>query len=398
MNTVSTDTQARPVLSASPDGRLGIIPLKSTQEIGRKINDHLVSWRKARVANGEVSGENGYSRDSFIIKADTPRFGSGEGKGAIKETVRGDDLYILVDVCNYSLTYKMCGFDNVMSPDDHFQDLKRVIAAAGGKAHRINVIMPYLYEGRQQIRSGRESLDCANVLQELEALGVENIITFDAHDPRVQNAIPLSGFESMSPAYQFIKNILRYEKDVKIDKDHLMSISPDQGGMRRAIYVANVLGINMGMFYKRRDYTTIVNGSNPVIAHEFLGTDVKGKDIIIIDDMISSGDKVLETAQLLKRKKCGRIFICATFGIFTNGLGRFDDAFKQGIFDRLITTNLVYQSDELLSKPYYTNCDMSKYLALIIDTLNHDASLSKLLDPNDRIKKVVAKYENGEPV
>ena len=384
MNTVSTDTQARPVLSTSPDGRLGIIPLKSTQEIGRKINDHLVSWRKARVANGDVPGENGYSRDSFIVTADTPRFGSGEGKGTIKETVRGDDLYILVDVCNYSLTYKMCGFDNIMSPDDHFQDLKRVIAAAGGKAHRINVIMPYLYEGRQQIRSGRESLDCANVLQELEALGVENIITFDAHDPRVQNAIPLSGFESMSPTYQFIKNILRYEKDVKIDKDHLMSISPDQGGMR--------------LFYKRRDYTTIVNGSNPVIAHEFLGTDVRDKDIIIIDDMISSGDKVLETAQLLKRKKCGRIFICATFGIFTNGLGRFDDAFKQGLFDRLITTNLVYQSEELLSKPYYTNCDMSKYLALIIDTLNHDASLSKLLDPNDRIKKVVAKYENGEPV
>ena len=398
MNNVSTDTQEKPVLNSSPDGRLGIIPLLSTMEIGRKINDHLVGWRKQRVEDGLVSGTNGYVRDSFIITASTPRFGSGEGKGSIRETVRGDDLYILVDVCNYNVTYNIAGFENVMSPDDHYQDLKRVIAAACGKAHRINVIMPFLYEGRQQIRSGRESLDCANVLQELVNLGVENIITFDAHDPRVQNAIPLSGFESMTPTYQFIKNILRYNKDLKIDADHLMSISPDQGGMRRAIYIANVLGINMGMFYKRRDYTTMSNGEHPVIAHEFLGSDVEGKDIIIIDDMISSGDKVLETAQLLKRKKCRKVIICATFGIFTGGLSRFDDAYKRGLFDMLITTNLVYQPEELLQKPYYVNCDMSKYLALIIDTLNHDASLSLLLDPIDRIHKVVDKYNRGEKV
>lgn len=398
MNNVSTDTQEKPVLNSSPDGRLGIIPLLSTMEIGRKINDHLVGWRKQRVEDGLVSGANGYVRDSFIITASTPRFGSGEGKGSIRETVRGDDLYILVDVCNYNVTYNIAGFENVMSPDDHYQDLKRVIAAACGKAHRINVIMPYLYEGRQQIRSGRESLDCANVLQELVNLGVENIITFDAHDPRVQNAIPLSGFESMTPTYQFIKNILRYNKDLKIDADHLMSISPDQGGMRRAIYIANVLGINMGMFYKRRDYTTVIDGQNPVIAHEFLGTSVDGKDIIIIDDMISSGDKVLETAQLLKRKKAKRIFICATFGIFTGGVSKFDSAYKNGIFDLLVTTNLVYQPEELRDKPYYVCCDMSKFLALIIDTLNHDASLSALLDPVDRIHKVVKKYQDGEKI
>ena len=398
MNNFSTDTQEKPVLNSSPDGRLGIVPLLSTMEIGRKVNEHLVSWRKQRVKDGLVSGANGYVRNSFIVNASTPRFGSGEAKGIIRETVRGDDLYILVDVCNYNITYNIAGFENVMSPDDHYQDLKRVIAAACGKAHRINVIMPYLYEGRQQIRNGRESLDCANVLQELVSLGVDNIITFDAHDPRVQNAIPLSGFESMSPTYQFIKNILRYNKGLKIDKDHLMSISPDQGGMSRAIYIANVLGINMGMLYKRFDYTTVTNGVHPVIAHEFLGSDVEDKDIIIIDDMISSGDKVLETAQSLKRMKCGRIFICATFGIFTSGLARFDDAYKRHLFDMLITTNLVYQPEELLSRPYYVNCDMSKYLALVIDTLNHDASLSLLLDPVDRIHKVVDKYNKGEKV
>ena len=398
MNNFSTDTQEKPVLNSSPDGRLGIVPLLSTMEIGRKVNEHLVSWRKQRVKDGLVSGANGYVRNSFIVNASTPRFGSGEAKGIIRETVRGDDLYILVDVCNYNITYNIAGFENVMSPDDHYQDLKRVIAAACGKAHRISVIMPYLYEGRQQIRNGRESLDCANVLQELVSLGVDNIITFDAHDPRVQNAIPLSGFESMSPTYQFIKNILRYNKGLKIDKDHLMSISPDQGGMSRAIYIANVLGINMGMLYKRFDYTTVTNGVHPVIAHEFLGSDVEDKDIIIIDDMISSGDKVLETAQSLKRMKCGRIFICATFGIFTSGLARFDDAYKRHLFDMLITTNLVYQPEELLSRPYYVNCDMSKYLALVIDTLNHDASLSLLLDPVDRIHKVVDKYNKGEKV
>ncbi|MBP3878770.1 MAG: ribose-phosphate pyrophosphokinase [Lachnospiraceae bacterium] len=398
MKKESDNTQERPFNGASTYGKLGIIPLMSTKEIGAKVDAFLVDWRKERVESGIVENTNDYSLDSFIVEASTPRFGSGEGKGTIKQSVRGKDLYILVDVCNYSLTYTMAGFENAMSPDDHYQDLKRVIAAACGKAHRINVIMPYLYEGRQQLRSGRESLDSAHVLQELTKLGVENIITFDAHEPRVMNSIPLAGFESMSPAYQFIKNILRKFDDLQLDNEHLMAISPDSGGMRRAIYLANVLGINMGMFYKRRDYTTVINGQNPVIAHEFLGTDVDGKDIIIIDDMISSGDKVIETAQLLKRKKARRIFICATFGIFTGGVGKFDTAYKNGVFDLLVTTNLVYQPDELRDRPYYVCCDMSKYLALIIDTLNHDASLSALLDPVDRIHKVVRKYQAGETI
>lgn len=286
-----------------PEGRLAIIPLKSTKTIGEKVNNYLVDWRRKRVGLGYNTADNGYSRDTFILEADTPRFGSGEGKGTIRDSVRGDDIYIMVDVMNYSITYKMNGFENVMSPDDHFADLKRVIAAAGKKARRVNVIMPYLYEGRQIKQNGRESMDCANALQELTELGVANIITFDAHDARVQNAIPMDGFETVSPTYQFIKNILRCADDLKIDNKHLMVVSPDEGGMSRAIYMANVLGVDMGMFFKRYDYTTIINGSNPVLAHEFLGTDVEGKDIIIIDDMISSGDGVLETAELLKKKK-----------------------------------------------------------------------------------------------
>ncbi|HUM82218.1 MAG TPA: ribose-phosphate pyrophosphokinase [Lachnospiraceae bacterium] len=392
------DTQSTPVFETIPDGRLAIIPLKSTVDIGQKVNDYLVKWRSGRVKEGLVSGNNGYARNSYIIKADTPRFGSGEAKGQITESIRGDDLYLLVDVCNYSITYKVGGFSNSMSPDDHFQDLKRVISAAGRKAHRINVIMPYLYEGRQMKRSGRESLDCANALQELSELGVENIITFDAHDPRVMNAVPLAGFETVSPTYQFIKNILRCESDLIIDNGHMMAVSPDEGGMSRAIYLANVLGIDMGMFYKRRDYTTLIDGTNPIVAHEFLGTEVSGKDVIIIDDMISSGDAVLETAALLKRKNANRIFICSTFGIFTNGLSRFDDAYRRGLFNHLITTNLVYQSDELKSRPYYITCDMSKYIALIIDTLNHDASLSGLLNPVDRINKVLKKYASHQKI
>ena len=381
-----------------PEGRLAIIPLKSTKTIGEKVNNYLVDWRKKRVELGYNTADNGYSRDTFILEADTPRFGSGEGKGTIRGSVRGDDIYIMVDVMNYSITYKMNGFENVMSPDDHFADLKRVIAAAGKKARRVNVIMPYLYEGRQIKQNGRESMDCANALQELTELGVANIITFDAHDARVQNAIPMDGFETVSPTYQFIKNILRCADDLKINNKHLMVVSPDEGGMSRAIYMANVLGVDMGMFFKRYDYTTIINGSNPVIAHEFLGTDVEGKDIIIIDDMISSGDGVLETAELLKKKRANRIFICSTFGVFTQGLVPFDSAYKRGIFDYLITTNLIYQPEDLLTRKYYRNCDMSKYIALIIDTLNHDTSLSGLLNPADRINKVLARYENGEKI
>ncbi|MDO4621310.1 MAG: ribose-phosphate pyrophosphokinase, partial [Lachnospiraceae bacterium] len=364
----------------------------------KKVDDYLVQWSKERVEAGEASADNGYSRDSFIIEAKAPRFGSGEAKGQISQSVRGVDLYLMVDVMNYSLTYKMSGYENAMSPDDHFQDLKRIIAAACNKSRRINVIMPYLYEGRQLLQNGRESLDCSSALQEIIDLGIDNIITFDPHDVRVQNAIPYAGFEAVTPTYQFIKNILRAEPDLKVDSSHLMVVSPDEGGMSRAIYLANVLGVDMGMFYKRRNYSTVENGKHPIIAHEFLGSDVEGKDIIIIDDMISSGEGVLETATLLKKKKANRIFICATFGVLTGGTAPFDEAYSKGIFTKLITTNLIYQTEELLSREYYVSCDMSKYLALIIDTLNHDGSLSSLLNPIDRINKVLDKHARGEKI
>lgn len=325
-----------------------------------------------------------------------PRFASGEAKGMISESVRGNDLYILVDVCNYSLTYPLYGHENHMSPDDHYQDLKRIIAAIGGKARRITVIMPFLYESRQHKRTARESLDCAIALQELVHMGVDNIITFDAHDARVQNAIPLHGFETVQPTYQFIKGLLRNERNLQLDAGHMMVISPDEGGMSRAIYIANVLGLDMGMFYKRRDYTQVINGRNPIVAHEFLGTSVEGKDMIIIDDMISSGDSVLEVAAALKERKANKIFICATFGLFTNGLDRFDQAYKNGYIDKVLTTNLIYQSPELLEREWYINCDMSKYIAYIIDTLNHDTSISDLLNPNERIQRVVSKYKTGD--
>ncbi len=389
------EAQIKPVFHSTPEGRLALIVLPSMQTVGKKVDEYLVEWRRERAEKDPRLMNNDYVRDSFLLKADTPRFGSGEGKGSIRESVRGDDLYIMVDVTNYSLTYKMSGFENVMSPDDHFQDLKRVIAAAGRKPRRVNVIMPYLYEGRQIKQNGRESLDCSGALQELENLGVDNILTFDAHDARVQNAIPMAGFETVTPTYQFIKNVLRCAPDLKIDSDHLMVISPDEGGMGRAIYLANVLGVDMGMFFKRKDYNILKDGRNPVLAHEFLGSEVAGKDIIVIDDMISSGAGVLETAELLKKRKAGRIFICSTFGILTGGTQPFDAAYKKKLFDKLITTNLVYQPEELLDKPYYRSCDMSKYLALLIDTLNHDVSLSTLLNPIDRIKKVLSKHAEG---
>ena len=388
INTVDLDTL--------PVGRLGIIPLRGCEEICKRVNDYIVEWRKEREAATTNPVAKGYLQDNYLIEAKVPRFGSGEAKGTISESVRGVDLYLLVDVCNYNIPYSICGYTNYMSPDDHFQDLKRVIAAAGGKGRRINVIMPFLYEGRQHKRSGRESLDCAMALQELTNMGVENIITFDAHDPRVQNAIPLHGFETVRPSYQFLKGIFRDDPDLQIDSDHLMIISPDEGGMGRAIYLANVLGVDMGMFYKRRDFSTIVDGRNPIVAHEFLGTDVEGKTMIIIDDMISSGDSMIEVAALLKERKAGKIYMCSTFGLFTNGLERFDKAYEEGLFDRLVTTNLVYQTDELLQKEYYINCDMTKFLASIIDTLNHDLSISHLLDPVDRINKLVEKHKNHE--
>ena len=373
-----------------PVGPLGLIPLKSCEDLGKKVDAWLVEWRKERESEHKTTiAFAGYQKDSYIIGAKTPRFGSGEAKGELTESVRGDDLYIMVDVCNYNMTYTMNGLKNHMSPDDHYQDLKRVIAAVGGKGRRINVIMPFLYESRQHKRTGRESLDCAMALRELVDMGVENIITFDAHDPRVQNAIPLKGFETVQPIYQFIK-------ELEIDSDHMMVISPDEGGMGRAVFFANVLGLDLGMFYKRRDYTKIINGRNPIVAHEFLGASVEGKDVIIVDDMISSGESMLDTAKELKRMKARKVFICTTFGLFTGGLKKFDEYYENGIIDRILTTNLVYQTPELLSKPYYINVDMSKYIALIIDNLNHDASLSDLLNPTGRINRLLAKYRAGE--
>ena len=376
-----------------PYGTLGIVPLKSCSKMGEKVDDYLVQWREQREHENQSNlAFSGYKRDSYVVSASTPRFGSGEGKGVLNDSIRGYDLYIMVDVCNYSIEYSLCGTTNHMSPDDHYADLKRVIAAAGGKARRINVIMPFLYESRQHKRSGRESLDCALMLQELTAMGVENIITFDAHDPRVHNSIPLKGFESVSCTYQFIKYLLLGVDDLHIDSEHMMVISPDEGGMGRAVYFANVLGLDMGMFYKRRDYTKIVNGRNPIVAHEFLGTNVEGKDVIIIDDMISSGESMIDVASELKKRGASRVFCATTFGLYTKGFDKFDEAYEKGIIDKILTTNLVYQPDELLSKPWYINVDMSKYMALLIDTLNHDSSISDLLNPVDRIQKRVKEY------
>ena len=386
-------------LETIPTGALGIIPLESCREIGEKVDKYLVKWRCVREHEHEDDiAFKGYLRDTYVINASCPRFGSGEAKGMIHETIRGYDLYIMTDVTNYSLTYKLCGNENHMSPDDHYQDLKRMIAAANGKARRITVIMPFLYESRQHRRTARESMDCALALQELISMGVDNIITFDAHDPRVQNAIPLHGFDTVQPAYQFVKGILNSVDDIQIDNDHLMIISPDEGATSRAVFLASVLGVDMGMFYKRRDYTQIVNGRNPIVAHEFLGSSVEGKDVIIIDDMISSGDSIIEVATELKRRKANRIFAAATFGLFTNGMEKFDKAYEEGIINGILTTNLIYQTPNLLSKPYYINCDMSKYIALIIDTLNHDGSLSEILSPNERIQNVLQKYKNGETI
>ncbi|MBQ6875474.1 MAG: ribose-phosphate pyrophosphokinase [Lachnospiraceae bacterium] len=381
-----------------PVGPLGVIAVDGCQNLVSKVNQYLVEWRQERgKANPTVAVYEGYDRDTYLVETKVPRFGSGEGKGVIETSVRGDDLYIVVDVCNYSMTYSLRGKINHMSPDDHFQNLKRIIAAVGGKAKRITVIMPFLYESRQHKRSGRESLDCALALQELVGMGVDQILTFDAHDPRVQNAIPLTGFETFNPNYQFIKAMLATEKDLQVDSDHMMVISTDEGGMGRAIYLANVLGLDVGMFYKRRDYTRVVNGRNPIVAHEFLGADVEGKDMIIIDDMISSGESMLDTAKELKRRKARKVFICSTFGLFTNGLAKFDEYHENGLIDRIFTTNLIYQTPALLSRSYYTSVDMSKYIALIIDYLNHGMSVSELLNPVDRINRCLEKY-NAEKV
>ena len=342
------------VIETIPVGPLGLVPLKSCEELGKKVDAYLVRWRTARQSEHKSTiAFAEYQKDSYIIKTKLSRFGTGEGKGTILESVRGDDLYLMVDVCNHSLTYSLCGMQNHMSPDDHFQDLKRIISAAAGKARRINVIMPFLYESRVETRKGRQSLDCAMALHELCDMGVDNIITFDAHDPRVMNAIPLNGFETVQPTYQFIKALLETEPDLMVDSDHMMIISPDAHGMKRAIYYANLLGIELGMFYKRRDYTRSVNGRNPIVAHEFLGTDVAGKTCIVIDDMISSGESCQDVARELKRMKAARVIICATFGFFTNGLGRFDRYYENGLIDRILTTNLVYQTPEQIYRAHH---------------------------------------------
>ena len=381
-------------IESVPVGPLGLVPLKGMEGLCDEINGYLVNWRHERESDHKDSILfAGYQKDSFIIEADCPRFGSGEAKGIIRSSVRGDDLYFLVDVTNYSILYSVGGVQNHYSPDDHFQDLKRIIAAAGGRAKRMTVIMPFLYEGRQERREERESLDCAQMLKELTDMGVTNIITFDAHDPRVQNAIPLYGFETVSPTYQYIKALLNNVDDLDIDSKNMMIISPDENGMPRAIYFANVLGLDMGMFYQRRDYSRVVNGHNPVVAHEFLGASVEGKDVIIVDDMISSGETMVGVAKELKRMKARRVFGCATFGLFTGGLKVFDKAYEQGVIDKVVTTNLIYQLPELFTKEWYVSVDMGKYLALLIDNLNHDYSISSLLNPTDRINKRVSEYK-----
>ena len=382
--------------NAMPVAPLKLMVLNGAAELGNQVNNYLVNFR-SKVNNVYINDPafQGYSEKNYLFQFSTPRFYSGEGKAVLDETVRGKDVFILVDVCNHSLTYTMNGYTNHMSPDDHYQDLKRVIAATNGKAHRINVIMPFLYEGRQHRRTGRESLDCAYAFKELTKMGVSNFITFDAHDPRIQNASPLSGFDNFTAHYQFLRALLHSEKDLKLDKDHIIVISPDEGALDRAIYFSTVIGADTGMFYKRRDYSTIVNGKNPIVAHEFLGNDIEGKDIIIIDDMISSGESMLDTARQLKSMNAKHVFICTTFGLFTNGFAAFDKAFAEGVFDKVITTNLCYRPPELLTKPYYLEADMSNFLASIIDFLNHDLSIEPVSTPTEKIRHIIKLYQNG---
>ena len=388
------DSRTSEFIERIPVGPLALMPLDSIMPLGQAVDGYLSKWRGQRESeHKETIAFSGYQKDSYIVKSKVSRFGSGEGKANVLETVRGVDLYLMVDVMNFSQTYSLFGQINHMSPDDHYADLKRVIAATTGKAKRINVIMPFMYESRQHKRNGRESLDCAIMLQELHEMGVENFLTFDAHDPRVMNAIPRDSFDNISCSYQFIKSILNSIDDLDIDKDHMMIISPDEGGMSRAIYYANVLGIDMGMFYKRRDYAQVVNGRNPIVAHEFLGTNVEGKDVFIIDDMISSGESLIDTAKELKERKAKRVFACCTFGLFTSGFNKFDQAYASGTLNGVYTTNLIYQQPELLTKPWYHSVDMAKYIALIIDSLNHDMSISTILDTSTRINQKVAAYK-----
>ncbi len=380
-----------------PVAPLKIAALESCREFAHKVNDHIVTFRKhdteELLKRQKDLNYRGYHVNSYLLDCSCPRFGSGEAKGIVKESVRGADLFVMVDVTNYSIPYTVCGYTNHMSPDDHFQDLKRVIGASIATAHRVNVIMPFLYEGRQHKRTKRESLDCAMALEELIAMGVSNIITFDAHDPRVQNAIPLSGFDNFMPTYQFVKTLFTHDKSLRIDKDHLMVISPDEGAMNRAVYLANNLSVDMGMFYKRRDYSRVVDGRNPIVAHEFLGSSVEGKTVLIVDDMISSGESMLDTARELKERKAAKVIICCTFGLFTSGLEKFDDFYGKGYIDHVITTNLNYRPQELLQREWYIEADMSKYTAAIINSFNHDVSIGAALSPTEKIQRLVKNYQ-----
>lgn len=382
--------------SALPVAPLKIAALDSCIDLGKKVNDYIVTFRQDSLKKYLDSPLfSTYKQDNYLIDCQCPRFGSGEAKGILGSSIRGKDLFVMVDVCNHSLTYTVNGHLNHMSPDDHYQDLKRVISAANGKAHRVNMIMPFLYESRQHKRTKRESLDCAFALQELVDMGVSNIITFDAHDPRVQNSIPLHGFDNFNPPYQFMKALLRAEPNLKVDKEHLMIVSPDEGAMHRAVYFSNVLGVNMGMFYKRRDYSTIVNGKNPIVAHEFLGDDMHGKNVIVIDDMISSGESMLDVAKKMKDRGADRVFVCTTFGLFTDGFEKFDEFYANGYIDRVITTNLTYLPAEAYEKPYFVVADMSKFIALIIDSFNHDITMSSVLNPTDKIHRLLERYKNA---
>ena len=382
--------------NAMPVAPLKIIALPSAEKMGRRINDYMVEFRKS-IHNDKVKNDpafHGYIESNYLVDVDVPRFGSGEAKAQISETIRGKDLFILTDVCNHSITYNMNGYTNHMSPDDHYQDLKRVIAACNGKARRINVIMPFLYEGRQHRRSGRESLDCAYALEELRDMGIDNFITFDAHDPRVQNSTPLNGFDNFTTPYEFIKSLLNSEDDMIVDKDHLLVISPDEGAMSRAVYLANNLGVDMGMFYKRRDYSKVINGRNPIVAHEFLGSSVEGKTVIVVDDMIASGESMLDTAKELKERKAEKVVVCCTFGLFTAGFDKFDEFYQKGYIDSVVTTNLNYRSPELFTKEWYVEADMSKFLASIIDFMNHDLSMENVLTPTEKIQKILTLYND----
>ncbi len=395
MNENIESSQKFPMRPVAP---LGVIAMNGCEEMGRRVNEYLMNWQVDATSDQKLHSFYGSDKNGFLLEAHCPRFGTGEGKGMIKDTVRGYDLFIICDVGAYQCTYKLYGREIPMTPDEHYADLKRIIAAVSGKAYRINVIMPMLYEGRQHRRTSRESMDCAVMLQELVAMGVSNIITFDAHDPRVQNAIPLSGFESIMPTYQMLKAMCHTYDDLRIDKHHMMVISPDEGALNRNIYYSSAMGVDMGMFYKRRDYTRVVNGRNPIVAHEYLGDSVEGKDVFVADDIIASGDSILDLAYNLKRRKAKRVFAGATFAFFTSGLEAFDKAYAEGVIDHVFATNLTYTPKEVLDRPWFSQADMSKYMAFVIATLNHDQSLSYLLNPWNRIEKLLTKYRADHPV